>query len=517
MGPLLFLAATLCWVDFEEVSRVITATNSVAVSETQGKRANGIGEKHSKKRSQNSTASSRRNSEQKPTNAGNHTASRAFEADKKTISNEVLQPRLDHFIDDAGNTGDSNKASSLALTDLPTPAPQNDETTEPLYLEHASHGGWSNQVQCIQHAYFMAKATGRTLVASPVLPHWNPVGSGIWNGSRFLHRRAISSNFNLNFPLQDTYLSKKQPYIPISQVLDLEYTFPNVTTVDYRDFRERYYHPPTGRKTNLTHWVLESQYHHDNTIWTIENTGPDQMATMAPIRYNETDVLKRRDVSSIHPTNIGQNASSTTPHQLWTYLDTFYPKMDQRFRPVLAKEMPIRYSLEIRQAAKEIHKKVWNHTLYSAIHLRVGDGFAGKAKATITNVLKEHTEQTAEWIQAHKKGIKKLFELGLFNKIGIFVATDMNSQERIEFLKRLRQSLHTMATQQNHSHLIFEAFYSDSFSNYTSNLKASLGYPEIFLDQQLAACSPIVYTASVGSSFSRLIQSIRNSPGACDV
>jgi hypothetical protein len=49
----------------------------------------------------------------------------------------------------------------------------------------------------------------------------------------------------------------------------------------------------------------------------------------------------------------------------------------------------------------------------------------------------------------------------------------------------------------------------DDFQKETKDLKAKVGYPGIFLDQQLAACAAIGFTGTPGSTFSGLIHSLR--------
>ena len=65
-----------------------------------------------------------------------------------------------------------------------------------------------------------------------------------------------------------------------------------------------------------------------------------------------------------------------------------------------------------------------------------------------------------------------------------------------------------------------EFLYSTSF-NYDSDdilqeIHETVGSAGIYIDQQVAACAPIGFEGTDKSTFSQLIQYIRETPGSCD-
>jgi GDP-fucose protein O-fucosyltransferase len=371
---------------------------------------------------------------------------------------------------------------------------RNQASPTALFLEYASYGGWSNQLYCGRRAYLFACATGRTLIMAPVLTHFSNISTRLWaNGTRYQYlnngQRTVSSNFRLDYPLQKDYLNK--PHVPLGRVLDTQYTFPNVSTMDYKTFRENYYHKG---HTKLSHWVMEANFTHGNTMFMLQQPALENTV------LEDNKGVKLRDIATI--------AEQGQHYQLWTYLDTLHglthPSMGDRNR------FQIRYSQVIRNMAKTIQQQVWNNIPYSSIHLRVGDGyFKSMVQDQMKQVQKKHKMQLQHWIQRRQAGNRTIP-----SNLGIFVATDLKPSKRFIFTTDLLTELQDL--QQKHNFVV-RIYFSDSFRNYTKALKRSLVYPDIFLDQQLAACAPIAFTASTRSSFSAVIEQIRISPNACDV
>jgi hypothetical protein len=253
----------------------------------------------------------------------------------------------------------------------------NQSSPDELFLDYAVHCGWSNQLICHINAYFIARATGRTLVTAPVLPHFNYFARQMWADMRFQYhggKRVISSNFNLDFPLEKKYL--EFPQLPLGHVVDIPYTFPNVSTIEFQQFREKYYH---NGHTNLSHWVMEANYTHGNTKFVFQQ--PTQHNTIIEGRTRKgglkmiadnthgnsifffqqpSQEIRKRDISII--------AEQGVHHQLWTFLSTFHAKMDPSIG-VLRNRFRLRFSQVIRNTAKTIHQDVWNNIQYSSIHL----------------------------------------------------------------------------------------------------------------------------------------------------
>ena len=65
-------------------------------------------------------------------------------------------------------------------------------------------------------------------------------------------KKVVSSDFDTSYNLSKTYFSAQYPYLPLEAVLDLEHTFPNVTTIDYKEFWEQH-----RKDKGLKIWVME--------------------------------------------------------------------------------------------------------------------------------------------------------------------------------------------------------------------------------------------------------------------
>ncbi|CAB9529117.1 expressed unknown protein [Seminavis robusta] len=350
------------------------------------------------------------------------------------------------------------------------------------YLQYLSISGWSNQVFCMQHAYLVAKATNRTLITAPVLPHYFLYGSSLKQGGQ---RNSHTYRLDLSLPQQYLHRLKSNEYLDLETVLDMEYTFAGVPTVDFRHFMHKVYD-----EDQMSQWVIESEYSRYNTLFT--KNRPDLEGTTSSGEHNVVEVLHDW-------TQIAANHSS---YPLWTLLDSFSIKFHAS---VTENDTPfhIRFSHVIRQTAKNIHQHVWGNVPYASVHIRVGDGsFVEHVHETWDIVSDASVWHLQEWIQSQREAPPK---------VGIFVATDMKAGEQVQFTKILQSKM-----PQN---IAVEIWYSDMFADYTKSLQPTLVYPGIFLDQQLAACASIGFTPSlvVNSTFSMVIDMVRQSPGSCDL
>jgi hypothetical protein len=96
------------------------------------------------------------------------------------------------------------------------------------------------------------------------------------------------------------------------------------------------------------------------------------------------------------------------------------------------------------------------------------------------------------------------------SSLGVFVATDSSETQKESFAAQLSAALGDLQSKYN---FVNQIHYSSSFQEYSKALKQSLVYPDIFLDQQIAACAPIVFTSSKDSTFSMIIGWLRQN---CD-
>ncbi|CAB9529118.1 expressed unknown protein [Seminavis robusta] len=350
------------------------------------------------------------------------------------------------------------------------------------YLQYMSISGWSNQVVCMQHAYSIAKATNRTLVTAPVLPHFFHNGASFKDGGQYSHTYRLDSRL-----LEKAYLRKlkSHDYLELETVLDLEYTFAGVPTVDFRHFTDKLYD-----KGQMKQWIIESEFSRYNTLFTKNRPDLEETTTLG----------KDNVVQVLHDwTQIAHNRSSSA---LWTLLDSYSIKFHSS---VTENDPPfrVRFSHLIRQTAKNIHQQVWGNLPYASMHVRVGDGhFAKQIRNKWNTISDANAGFMQEWLQQQQQQPAP-------SKIGLFVATDMDAEQQVDFSKIIHSKM-----PQN---LTVDIWYSNMFANYTSSLQSTLVYPGIFLDQQLAACASIGFTPSLRSTFSKLIDLVRQSPGSCDL
>ncbi|CAB9507878.1 expressed unknown protein [Seminavis robusta] len=365
-----------------------------------------------------------------------------------------------------------------------------------LYLQHFSGSGWSNQVRSYMSAYYIAKATGRVLVTSPVLPNRRIYGD---------HNRLMKDNkqeFDVGYNLRKAYMRVVRPeeYIAVDKILDMEYTFPNVTTIDYKEFVAS-----KQWTKDISTWVLEKNYSRPNTMFVLDR--PDLEDTQVTDETNENgQVVTYKDIRKV--------AVEGKHFKMWTLLDSF-----QHLHPsMMPNPVRLRYKNEIRHTARIIREHVWNNLTYASLHVRAGDGpwaFRKVIWETVRKVLGNSTENIRQWLDGRRREEQSATSERLV-EIGLFIATDMPQF----LLPKVQESIENKM-KEAFPDLSVRVLWSSSFQNYTQQLEPSLRYPGIFLDQQLAACAPIGFTPSPGaghisvSTFSDLIMTIRNSNGAC--
>jgi hypothetical protein len=272
---------------------------------------------------------------------------------------------------------------------------------------------------------------------------------------------------------------------------DVSWTFnihsPNVTIIEHQTFREKYYH---NGYTNLSRWAMEANYTHGNTMFIYQQPALENTVL-------EGAGVTLRDISAI--------AEQGKHYQLWTFLDTFYGLMHPSMG--VRSKTNFRYSEVIRNTTITIQQEVWNNTPYASIHLRVGDGgFKKTADLIRKGVINMNKEKIQGWILQRLAANETIP-----STLGIFVATDLNAQEQPSFSTQLSTALSDLQSEHN---FVVQIYYSASFEKFTRALEPSLVFPNIFLDQQLAACAPIAYTPSTSNStFSNTIGILRRT---CD-
>jgi len=378
------------------------------------------------------------------------------------------------------------------------------ETNEDTkYLQYFVQAGWSNQVVCLKHAYEIALATGRGLILSPVAPHFQFFMKDVMELS--------TRKFNLAFDLKKAYMRQLRPnlYVPLGNVLDLDKSLPGL--VAKVDFREFYQHRADRNGNSL---ALEASVSHFNTKWihnqsALEGSETQVRATEHQVRlhYNQTF----RDIIQF---------SGTPPfggYKIWTLLDSYRVALHQSvYRDGMKPSFRPRFHERILAASSSVQKNQWHGIPYASVHIRGSDGHFKNSKTKAINVVLNFVDLSInEWIE-NKKHTTNAITTNSTGAIGLFVATDIpNLRKDIAFQKKT--SAMTRSLKDSYGINLKLLFSDDQEISNEPYVKALfdhdqpgwVGYPGIFLDQQLAACSPIAFVGTEGSSFSDFINELR--------
>jgi len=366
------------------------------------------------------------------------------------------------------------------------------------YIQYSVEGGWANQVVCLKNAYELALATGRGLVLSPVVPH-----------HRFSNRDVFESQtqtFKAKFDLEKAY-KQQRPYVPLSNVLDLETSLPGlVSSVDLREF----YQQQHGEKTTTI--ALESSVSHFNTYWIRNQT--DFEGSQKQVHEKEYGFFQRynqtfRDIVRF---------SETPPfrdYEVWTLLDSFKIKLHSSITKRRRNKPRIRFHESIRKAAETIRKNRWNNIPYVSVHIRGSDGkFRTSRDKAMANILDAAGDAIHEWILQNKEGGT--------TTVGLFVATDISGirknhvfqKKTTGLAKTLRDThgidLKLLFRESCHGWFFLDCRSLESEVSELFDRSSPVGFPGIFLDQQLAACATIDFVGTNKSTFSKLIRELRS-------
>jgi hypothetical protein len=393
---------------------------------------------------------------------------------------------------------------------------------ETNYLQYYVQGGWGNQLRCISSAFFVAWATNRTLILSPVAPHG------------YLHYRQIfdakkTPTFVVDFDLKRAYLSSGllKSYVRLDQVLDIDYSLPMVPTIDYKDFYRNVY--PSLK--NSTVWVMETNYSHHNTRWIVgqpELKGISQQVEVREHNNNYNNTVVARDLEQV--------GNTMRNYPIWTLLDSFRAAPSNSLQtsnttpPIIYQRPPQseikpRFSSWIRQTAREIlDQNGWNMKTmpYASVHIRGSDGPFKKPEAilqAISNGMDEISTTVQAWASASDYFVSPTSSQKNASTIGLFVATDIKGLgSKSTFVHKTKALERALEIKFNASLvLLFSKDLSLSLVQeiYRNNADTlfpfrNLETPTIFLDQQVAACANIGFAGTRGSTFSDFITTLRN-------
>ena len=369
------------------------------------------------------------------------------------------------------------------------------------YLLYFAESGWANQFECLEHAYYIARALHRTLLVAPVLPH---LGKGGRNPSEVEH--MDDGSFKTGVNVSKFYLKKlpSKKYMATERVLDMAFTFPDVETIDVKAFfrpteveADTTSHPHAT--ANMSEWVIETNYSHFNTLWTLDR--PDlegQETVLRRIEYGTEWTLhvEYRDIA----------VAIQSDADIITYMDTFKGLFHESVTERPTKFQP-RLSQQIREVVQTVRQD-WNVSSYASVHIRGADGsFAAEdvLNRTVHSALDQATERLEDWFQSTQE-----------SKVGLYVASDIkNVTDHPLVAAKLHQMKARLRESTKDETLDVQVWSIVNLGDLMERFEPRpIRYASQFMDMQMAACAPIGFFGTNRSTFSSLIAKLRH-PEAC--
>jgi len=390
----------------------------------------------------------------------------------------------------------SSSTSSPGVSSILPPPPSSSSPPPPhdeKYLLYFSQAGFANQHFCLRYASIYARALNRTLLLPPVLPWaWEPGRTSLQMVRDELMNMKTKHD-NLTEP--ELHYLKYLPedrYLPLKQVIDIDFALPDLRTLDVRDFFHRLYYP-----LNLTKATIEIDYGYSvgNTAWVY-----DQPKLSGTNSRNQT----YRDLVATF--------GSDSEHVL-VLLDAF--QAPRSFHWSIQKELnePWRPRLApaIREAVRSfVTRNEWPP--YAAVHVRTSDNtFRENRNGTIPIVFERATKSILEWF--HEKSMSGDGNGDRPETIGLYVATDAPSFQTDEvFLEAIGKL--TEALYQTHGTKV--RILSRADAGNVTDLLGGMLYADLFWDLQAASSAQIAFEGSIEipglrfrSTFSKFIRSMR--------
>lgn len=348
------------------------------------------------------------------------------------------------------------------------------------YLKYGSTSGWSNQLQSLEHAFWFADATKRTLVLSPMLPQ-----------NKKTQRSYLGSTIDAEY-------ENLTNYIPMTKVLEFDWS--SLSVIDWSVFHQR------TKNQNLSETELSYKYHCANTKWT-RNLTAFPKDNLTQIHYCE-DHLGRR---GFH--NITYRDMVTTLEQFDSYdvLNFHFIFPESGFDTAHQKPtFNLTYTGPIRTVAKSIRQNLWGDDPYASIHIRTRDGpYKRIFQNNATGVIRDALMMVGGEIERYHS------ETNLNNNITLLVITDSFwFHNHPSWLNASVIFTHSMA---NKGIIISYRFGSD-YAEQVKELRTIISNPfaDIFVDMQLAACASIGFGYfETNSTFLKRIRAMRMQPPIC--
>eukprot|EP00526_Cylindrotheca_closterium_P010919 CAMPEP_0113628086 /NCGR_PEP_ID=MMETSP0017_2-20120614/14553_1 /TAXON_ID=2856 /ORGANISM="Cylindrotheca closterium" /LENGTH=387 /DNA_ID=CAMNT_0000538379 /DNA_START=452 /DNA_END=1615 /DNA_ORIENTATION=+ /assembly_acc=CAM_ASM_000147 len=319
---------------------------------------------------------------------------------------------------------------------------------------------------------------------------------------------AMTENLKCNYTEKMNYTMPFFNYttddlVSIFNILDLDFMLPNIEKMELHDFYASIW------TQNMTDWVMNCS--HYDTVF-VKNQ-PQLENTIAPESKRRRRKMKTfRRYQDI--TSIGEKYGQV---DIWTFYHAFQFGLSKAMHWSMIEyhkslsEYKIRYNEPIRAAARKVQAE-FSCIPYVSVHIRATEpDFESILPFTVNASMENAINATTKWLQAE----------GTKDTIGIFILTDWPSLFEYQLFqdKLLNLKNHVSAYK---TELVVFSEYGNSISGYHDiviELSKAIGLENgdasMYLAQQVAACGAIGFFGTIHSTYSRIIENIRNSPCAC--
>lgn len=351
------------------------------------------------------------------------------------------------------------------------------------FLMYGVTSGWANQLLCHEHAIWLAHATRRTLIVSPMLG-WGETMQGHWQ----------------NTSINEQY-SRLKTYVPVTDVLELDWSGLNV--IDWKVF-----YNTMGNDSALTETELSYRFNCANTKWTRNLTSWSEI--QLENIWTCADHLAKRGV---HNVTVRDIVTTLKPFESYDILNFnfIYPSSNfdtDHQHP----KFNLTYVEPIRSTAQAIRQILWDDRPYAAIHIRGTDGpfkqiFRDDPSSVMRAALEMAGGEMEQFQKEHNHTHAKNMTLLVLSDVPAIESHNSWTSESARFSDRMATIGITMSYN-------FRSDYQRQVSELMENI--SNPYADVCVDMQLAACA----TAGFGylqttSTFLERIKDMRQQPPVC--
>jgi hypothetical protein len=439
----------------------------------------------------------------------------------------AVSPSVNEFTPRKRSSSDDGGHDSTTIPVLPTSSSLNQ--TKSYYLLYFANSGFANQLICLQHASLLAQMLNRVLLLPPILPHFGPGRTFAHmvlsaDGTRFESPRSYLAEPILN-PFHH-YLQRLpvDQYLPMDQVLDIEYSLPGIKTMDVRTFYKEQF-PTTAMVQSSIE--VDHGYSHLNTIWINKNQS-DLLGRTEQIEVTEYGKFKMLNQTYRDVVNILMPPSEDVLVFLDAFLVNFHKATQVASRPWWQPRLARNLRMAVLHAHREAEAGRLLPPYYAAIHVRGGDGYFKNPQVleqTIRHTLGDVAMILSQWLSSGPLsttasnasttfgGVTSTSQTEkLHDAIGMYVATDLDDFRNHPVFRA--ESVQILESLYDRHGVNITIFSQQDVGNATQILSGIL-YADVFLDMQLAVCASIGFVGTSGSTFSDMIHQHRQSEQEC--